>query len=79
VRGQVGRDAAAGVAQVLDDLPPQRAAGADAVYEQRGGPFAEFGVGDLAGRGGQGPAVGEERVYVHESVSYHWHTDCRFY
>ena len=36
VRGQVDGDAAARVAQVLDDLPPQQAAGADAVHEQRG-------------------------------------------
>ena len=53
-----------------DDLPPQRAAGAHAVHEQRGRARAELGVGDLAGRGRHGPAVGEESVHVHEMFSY---------
>lgn len=70
VRGQVDRDAAAAAAQILDDLPPQCAAGADAVHEQRGRTGAEFGKGDLAGRGGQAPSAARERVDVHESVSY---------
>jgi len=66
VQRQVDRDAAARVLQVLDDVPPEQAVGAKTVHEQRDWSSAELGVGDVAGRGVQRLAVGEERADVHE-------------
>jgi hypothetical protein len=65
VQRQVDRDAAARVAQVLHDMTPQHPVGAEAVHEQCDRARAQLGVGDLASRGVERPAMGGERAYVH--------------